>query len=467
MTNDKASIYTQLVKFVPSDGEIPKILTSAAMMTKNAKLRTVLSGGAIAYTIGSSLYHRWREMKEDEQYVIMVTDEDPLYEVLKELIVNTQPESDQYAIEIATAVRRTETSFEDVLLGLTDDDDEEDETPVDTEAFNNLIIMHSGAAPVEITLAGHPVVIGTSSPTIGADGEERGGSDRVTIYNAPKSLYIRCESSSDRRDVISHLNTLVGGMNARAPRYMQATRYGSFRYQRDTPVRPRNSVVLKEGQMDRIFGVIQEFLGSEAEYTRLGVPYRTGLLLHGKPGTGKTSVASVLAHDLKLDVYYVPLSTIDDDGALMELFQGINPRSILLLEDIDAARAATNRKGESKGVTMAGLLNALDGMATPHGLITIMTTNHIESLDAALIRPGRIDAQELINEIDDYQLRMLCLEFLGEIPEDLPEISVEDGIVAADIMRIFKDHMRDLSKAAPDVVAFIEQKVKDTDYARV
>ena len=70
-------------------------------------------------------------------------------------------------------------------------------------------------------------------------------------------------------------------------------------------------------------------------------------------------------------------------------------RSILLLEDIDAAflgRTATSQERQPDGyqpnVTFSGLLNALDGVASGESRIIFMTTNHLERLDPALIRPG-------------------------------------------------------------------------------
>jgi mitochondrial chaperone BCS1 len=68
-------------------------------------------------------------------------------------------------------------------------------------------------------------------------------------------------------------------------------------------------------------------------------------------------------------------------------------RCILLLEDIDAAglvRDESKRKSRCN-VSLSAVLNAIDGVSSPEGRILIMTTNHVESLDHALIRPGRVD----------------------------------------------------------------------------
>lgn len=75
------------------------------------------------------------------------------------------------------------------------------------------------------------------------------------------------------------------------------------------------------------------------------------------------------------------------------------------------------RTDESPGVTMDGLLNALDGMLTPHGLITCMTTNHAEVLDPALVRPGRVDLAMEFGYLDADQLRRLLKAFMGRVPD--------------------------------------------------
>ena len=127
-----------------------------------------------------------------------------------------------------------------------------------------------------------------------------------------------------------------------------------------------------------------------------GVPYRRGYLLHGPPGTGKTSFTQAIAGALKLNICYLNLSNgnMDDDG-LNRALNNAPSQSIILLEDIDGifvARESVNQ-GRDGGVSFSGLLNALDGVRSQEGRILFMTTNHKEKLDPALLRPGRCDFQ--------------------------------------------------------------------------
>ena len=105
------------------------------------------------------------------------------------------------------------------------------------------------------------------------------------------------------------------------------------------------------------------------------------------------------------------------DDRLAYLMNNIPERTILLLEDIDAAfnsRTQSTDKGYQSGVTFSGLLNALDGVASAEEVITFMTTNHPERLDPALLRPGRIDMKILIDNASDYQVEQMFLRFYGD-----------------------------------------------------
>jgi len=145
-----------------------------------------------------------------------------------------------------------------------------------------------------------------------------------------------------------------------------------------------------------------------------GVPYRRGYLLHGPPGTGKTSFTQAIAGALKLNICYLNLSNgnMDDDG-LNRALNNAPSQSIILLEDIDGifvARESVNQ-GRDGGVSFSGLLNALDGVRSQEGRILFMTTNHREKLDPALMRPGRADFHAYLGNASFNQMKGLFLRF--------------------------------------------------------
>jgi mitochondrial chaperone BCS1 len=102
------------------------------------------------------------------------------------------------------------------------------------------------------------------------------------------------------------------------------------------------------------------------------------------------------------------------DDRLNHLLSNVPERSIMLLEDIDAAFAKRNQsdnQGYQSMLTFSGLLNALDGVASAEERIVFMTTNHIERLDPALVRPGRIDMKEFLGNATESQIRGMFLRF--------------------------------------------------------
>lgn len=188
----------------------------------------------------------------------------------------------------------------------------------------------------------------------------------------------------------------------------------------ERPSRDIRTVILTREKKQALLQDVNEYLHPKTRrwYANHGVPYRRGYLFSGAPGTGKTSLTSALAGVFGLDIYV--LSLLDpamNESQLMRLLSEVPSRCIVLLEDVDAAglgkRANTsgmaNRQkagqtqellneltsAESKltasGISLSGLLNAIDGVSSHEGRILVMTTNTPDALDKALTRPGRVD----------------------------------------------------------------------------
>ena len=175
------------------------------------------------------------------------------------------------------------------------------------------------------------------------------------------------------------------------------------------------SVILDQGIGESILDDVKDFLTSGDWYHKRGIPYRRGYLLYGPPGSGKTSFIQAIAGELDYNICILNLSENNlTDDRLNHLMNHIPERSILLLEDVDAAfnkREQSDDGGYTSGVTFSGLLNALDGVASAEECITFMTTNHPERLDAALLRPGRIDFKVMIDHATEHQVKKMFLRF--------------------------------------------------------
>jgi chaperone BCS1 len=203
--------------------------------------------------------------------------------------------------------------------------------------------------------------------------------------------------------------------------------YSSWDEQMKRLPRPPESVVLRDGLMESLIADVRDFLVRRDWYVERGIPYRRGFLLYGPPGTGKSSAVLAIASAMKMDIAILSLanSSLDDDD-LCQLLSNCPVNSIVLIEDIDCVfveRKATEDKPNK--LTFSGLLNAIDGVAAGEGRILFATTNHIERLDPALIRPGRIDRKELIGYAEPTQLRRLFVRFFGDNDPSMADYFVD------------------------------------------
>jgi chaperone BCS1 len=198
-------------------------------------------------------------------------------------------------------------------------------------------------------------------------------------------------------------------------------------------IRPRSidSVVLDGDMANVILNDIKKFQKSSNWYTKLGVPYRRGYLLYGPAGCGKTSFVLSIASELGMNVSVLSLSSPGmNDGKILELLSDADVNTIVLIEDIDCAfvkrKPGSDRKDKFDfGLTFSGVLNALDGIMSQDGRIIFMTTNYIDRLDTALIRPGRADVKVYIGNASKEQAYRLFCRFYPGVSDKIAKSFVE------------------------------------------
>lgn len=206
------------------------------------------------------------------------------------------------------------------------------------------------------------------------------------------------------------------------------------------------SVIMNREQKESIITDIDRFYKSEDWYNSRGLPYKRSILLHGPAGTGKTSTAKALACHFDKSIYLVNLSIVDDE-TLIKAMSMIPKGCIILLEDVDCVSATKERVAESetdkekKKLTLSGLLNALDGIVPLHGNLVVMTTNHIEHLDPALIRNGRVDRRECIDLLGDQEINDFAKLMF---PSWDGTVSGHARIAGCDIMELYMGNRENL-----------------------
>jgi ATP-dependent 26S proteasome regulatory subunit len=203
---------------------------------------------------------------------------------------------------------------------------------------------------------------------------------------------------------------------------IEKKRYLYFDWVFDTliPKRSFNNIFLKEGQIEKIDEALSAFTNKNnyTDYVKHGIPYKINILLHGKPGVGKTSLIHAIASKFDACICNLNINselTENDMIRAVTAASNTDKTSILVIEDIDCI--FTDRKeGDciKNKVTMNGILNCLDGFNNPEGLIVIMTTNYPDKLDSAILRSGRIDINIELTYLDKYQAKNMFKAFFKD-----------------------------------------------------
>ena len=219
---------------------------------------------------------------------------------------------------------------------------------------------------------------------------------------------------------------------------------------------------------DKYINNLNFFLKNENWYTKKGIPYHYGILLHGFPGCGKTSIIKATLQYTKRNAFVIPLNRVKTCGQLENIFykKEINNKTIpmnkriYIFEDIDClcnvvkSREFDNEsdseykiKSEFELLTkltettlkkphkpddelnLSCLLNIFDGILEIPGRIIILTSNFPEKIDKALLRPGRIDM--------NLELKKTSISIIKEILSSFYEINMDN------IENLCKDKFKD------------------------
>ncbi|CAE7840436.1 BCS1 [Symbiodinium sp. CCMP2592] len=240
------------------------------------------------------------------------------------------------------------------------------------------------------------------------------------------------------------------------------------------PARPMASIILDAGVKEKLLADLDEFLAPETQkwYKEHGIQHKRGYLFHGVPGSGKTSLVQAIAGHFQHNLCYVHLThpNLTDESLRAAMNQA--PRhSLLVFEDIDAIFGRDRERLLADSVlTFSGLLNALDGVGKADGQIFVMTTNHRDRLNPALIRNGRADLHIEFSHASDSQIAGMfarfypgtehrCQDFVGNLRHRL----TGRPVTTAALQHFFILHRRSSALQALDSVQDVVEELEQRD----
>jgi Cdc6-like AAA superfamily ATPase len=230
------------------------------------------------------------------------------------------------------------------------------------------------------------------------------------INNENPSIYLTTLEKSET--IVNDVSTMLNNITKNYLEFQRKTN-GRFRYENNqtrwqqiqklSSCRGLDSIALDEKQEILLKKELDTFVNNKNFYEKIGMPYRRGILLYGKPGTGKTSLINAISAYLSRDIYHLNLKIIKDDSELSATFSAIPSNQLIVLEDVDAQSTVLHNRNEKininksfvneKSISIENLLKkreltnshfslsaflaCLDGHIISEGNIIIMTTNHV------------------------------------------------------------------------------------------
>lgn len=199
---------------------------------------------------------------------------------------------------------------------------------------------------------------------------------------------------------------------------------------------------------------------------------KTGIILCGAPGNGKSSFVKYLAYNLQMDLLAINVETEMQNNQILSLFRDMLNRErpcIVLFEDFDNLFNGRKAVNPAAKYTFDAILNGLDGAYFQHtNTIFIMTTNHLDRIDWALRRPGRFDQIVNFDKPSTNDIRLL----LPEAEESV--IEAAEGMTMAEIGALSKltltiDNVQKLKAmfTEPDVVTPASSEEEEVTPSRV
>lgn len=215
--------------------------------------------------------------------------------------------------------------------------------------------------------------------------------------------------------------------------------------------RPLSSVILRKDIKDGLVQNMQYFISNKDWYITRGLSYKQTYILHGKPGTGKSSTIKALASHFNRNICIIDITSLGNAG-FEKAMASVPKNSIVLIEDFDSCRALHSRDtGETdktngmaelvEVLSLSKVLNVLDGVVGLDDTMVFLTTNHLDKIDAAMTRKGRVDYIYEIPYLEDAEVK----EYIKLMyPDSEEQTKTFDTIAGCDIQSLYIEHRDDL-----------------------
>ncbi|GKU97053.1 hypothetical protein SLEP1_g10236 [Rubroshorea leprosula] len=248
-----------------------------------------------------------------------------------------------------------------------------------------------------------------------------------------------------------------------------------------------DTLAMEPEKKEKIKNELVKFRKGKEYYAKIGKAWKRGYLLYGPPGTGKSTMIAAMANLLDYDVYDLELTAVKDNTELKRLLIDTSNKSIMVIEDIDCSldltgqrekkkklkkeeeeednenkeegtntvtEKAKEKKNKESKVTLSGLLNFIDGLWSACGeeRIIVFTTNHINKLDPALIRRGRMDKH--------IEMSYCCFESFKVLAKNY--LDIESHSLFGDISRLLEETNMTPADVAENLMPKLEKDDPDT-----